>query len=78
VSLHKIAELMGNSLAICRKHYAALIPEQMRDVVEFEVEETASFGGSMPVASMFRQILNRLDGEGAASKPQLRVRRFTS
>lgn len=34
-SLYKIAELMGNSPDICRKHYAALIPEQMHDVVEF-------------------------------------------
>jgi integrase len=34
-SLYKIAELMGNSPEICRRHYAALIPEQMRDTVEF-------------------------------------------
>ena len=35
-SLYKISELMGNSPEICRRHYAALIPEQMRDAVEFE------------------------------------------
>jgi integrase len=35
-SLYKIAELMGNSPEICRRHYAALIPEQMRDSVEFD------------------------------------------
>ena len=35
-SLFKIAELMGNSPEICRRHYAALIPEQMRDTVEFD------------------------------------------
>jgi len=34
-SLYKIAELMGNSPEICRKHYAALMPEKMHDVVEF-------------------------------------------
>ncbi len=34
-SLYKIAELMGNSPDICRKHYAALVPENMHDVVEF-------------------------------------------
>lgn len=34
-SLFKIATLMGNSPEICRKHYAALIPEEMMDVVEF-------------------------------------------
>lgn len=35
-SLYKISELMGNSPDICRRHYAALVPEQMRDAVEFE------------------------------------------
>jgi integrase len=33
-SLYKIAELMGNSPEICRRHYAALQPEKMHDVVE--------------------------------------------
>jgi integrase len=36
-SLYKISELMGNSPEICRRHYAALIPEKMRDTVEFDV-----------------------------------------
>lgn len=35
-SLYKISELMGNSPEICRRHYAALIPERMRDTVEFD------------------------------------------
>lgn len=34
-SLHKISKLMGNSPEICRRHYAALIPEDMTEVVEF-------------------------------------------
>ena len=34
-SLYKIATLMGNSPEICRRHYAALIPEVMADTVEF-------------------------------------------
>ncbi len=34
-SLYKISHLLGNSPEICRKHYAALIPEEMNDVVEF-------------------------------------------
>lgn len=34
-SLFKISELMGNSPDICRRHYAALTPELMRDTVEF-------------------------------------------
>ena len=39
-SLYKISELMGNSPEICRRHYAALIPEQMRDTVEFDQRAT--------------------------------------
>lgn len=35
-SLYKISTLMGNSPEICRKHYAALMPEEMFDVVEFD------------------------------------------
>jgi len=35
-SLYKISELLGNSPEICRKHYAALSPERMRDTVEFD------------------------------------------
>jgi integrase len=35
VSLYKIATLMGNSPEICRRHYAALIPDAMTEDVEF-------------------------------------------
>lgn len=35
VSLYKIATLMGNSPEICRRHYAALVPEAMAAEVEF-------------------------------------------
>lgn len=35
VSLYKISALMGNSPEICRKHYAALVPEAMGEEVEF-------------------------------------------
>ncbi|OGU16699.1 MAG: hypothetical protein A2076_06660 [Geobacteraceae bacterium GWC2_53_11] len=34
-SLYKISKLMGNSPEICRKHYAALIPESLVGSVEF-------------------------------------------
>lgn len=34
-SLYKIATLMGNSPEICRRHYAALVPEAMAASVEF-------------------------------------------
>jgi integrase len=34
-SLYKISALMGNSPDICRRHYAALLPEALTDSVEF-------------------------------------------
>lgn len=34
-SLYKISKLMGNSPEICRRHYAALVPEAMAETVEF-------------------------------------------
>jgi len=34
-SLYKISTLMGNSPEICRKHYAAILPELLADTVEF-------------------------------------------
>jgi lysophospholipase L1-like esterase len=34
-SLYKISTLMGNSPEICRRHYAALMPESLVDSVEF-------------------------------------------
>lgn len=37
-SLYKISTLMGNSPEICRRHYAALIPEALADTVEFGEE----------------------------------------
>ena len=45
-SLFKIATLMGNSPEICRRHYAALVPEAMHDVVEFMPTPTKSNGQS--------------------------------
>jgi hypothetical protein len=36
-SLFKISKLMGNSPEICRRHYAALVSEEMTDTVEFPV-----------------------------------------
>jgi integrase len=35
-SLYKISQLLGNSPEICRRHYAALLPESLVDSVEFE------------------------------------------
>ena len=41
-SLYKISKLLGNSPEICRRHYAALIPEALSDSVEFDAIETPS------------------------------------
>ena len=73
VSLYKIAELMGNSPNICRKHYAALIPERMQDTVEFEEEEAVQTGSVSNVEVMFKEILGRLDGDKTEKKPRLRL-----
>jgi len=59
-SLYKIAELMGNSPGICRKHYAALMPEKMHDTVEFG---SAKFPTDSKAEDMLRQILEKLDGQ---------------
>lgn len=70
-SLYKIAELMGNSPEICRRHYAALMPEKMHDVVEFSP-------GNSPTGdkteAMLKQILERLEQkEPAPAGPKLRL-----
>jgi integrase len=42
VSLFQISAMMGNSPEICRRHYAALVPEGMVGEVEFGRSRTAS------------------------------------
>ncbi len=37
ISLFQIATLMGNSPEICRRHYAALVPESMAELVTFSI-----------------------------------------
>lgn len=49
-SLYKIATLLGNSPEICRKHYAALVPESLTDSVEFAAPATP-VSGPLPSAS---------------------------
>ena len=63
-SLYKITELMGNSPDICRRHYAALIPEKMHDVVEFEKAEQPD-----ETEALLRQFLARLDQVATALSP---------
>lgn len=40
-SLYKISALMGNSPEICRRHYAALIPESLNASVEFSLQSVS-------------------------------------
>ena len=72
-SLQKIAELMGNSPEICRKHYAALIPERMHDTVEFAEGPAAPAAGTERVEAMLQEILGKLHGTGPEKGPQLRL-----
>ena len=61
-SLYKIATLMGNSPEICRKHYAALIPEKMSEVVEFVANgKTKADDGE--AKEMLQEILHKLGGD---------------
>ena len=76
-SLHKIATLMGNSPKICRRHYAALIPEEMMDVVEFNLPNNASNRPETDngAKEMLDLVLKKLDGVQTAKpeSPRLRV-----
>jgi integrase len=70
-SLYKIAQLMGNSPEICRRHYAALVPEQMHDTVEFGTKAVSARGNA---EAMLQQILEKLDSETPQQTgPRLRV-----
>ena len=72
-SLYKISKLMGNSPEICRKHYAALIPEQMRDTVEFEKAPAQSMSGTGNIEEMLKQVLVKLEGEKGGLNPDIRL-----
>ena len=65
---------MGNSPEICRKHYAALIPEEMAEVVEFSASETGKIE-NYKTEKMLKAILSELKGTDTA-RPKLRLVRF--
>jgi integrase len=69
VSLYKIAELLGNSPEICRRHYAALIPEKMHDAVEFEDGPEKP----TPTDALLRQVLAKLDELHPEKQAHLRL-----
>lgn len=77
VSLYKIAELMGNSPEICRKHYAALCPEKMHDVVEFEQQPgTPPNNPNDASSAVVRHLLEKieqLEKDKQSQAPRLRI-----
>ena len=63
-SLYKISELMGNSPEICRRHYAALVPERMKDTVEFHIPATLPESAKQQdIHGMLKEILGKLNGD---------------
>ena len=75
-SLYKIATLMGNSPDICRRHYAALIPEKMADVVEFgQPRDTIPKPPDDNTAKdVLELVLKKLDGLQTAKSESPRLR----
>jgi len=72
-SLYKIAKLMGNSPEICRRHYAALIPEQMLDTVEFKRPALPGQSSDPELKAMMKLLLEKLGGAEEKSQPRLRL-----
>jgi len=70
-SLYKIAQLMGNSPEICRRHYAALIPEKMHDSVEFQA---AGKPKADRLEELLEQVLERMDKQEKKGHRQEKVR----
>jgi integrase len=66
-SLYKIAALMGNSPEICRKHYAALVPEAMHDAVEFSVANEYHPSRVSAARGTEGAIPSRLPGDASAN-----------
>jgi len=48
---------MGNSPEICRRHYAALIPEQLADTVEFRKQAPIESMGDLELKAMINEIV---------------------
>jgi hypothetical protein len=67
ISLYKIAELMGNSPEVCRRHYAALAPEKMHDAVEFGDSPASPTIAESLSSSVVEELLARL---AAVERPE--------
>jgi len=63
VSLYKISGLMGNSPEIARRHYAALLPAEMREEVEFTTPGKDGDGNPEPdpTTAVLQQLLTKID-----------------
>ena len=76
-SLYKISALMGNSPDVCCRHYAALIPEQMRDTVEFTRPVVSSGNGKDATQALIEELLAKLKmaqaGAAVPDRPNLRL-----
>jgi len=73
ISLYKISTLMGNSPEICKKHYAALIPEEMAEVVEFETPKPEDEPtDDTETKALLKELLHELKGTGG-NKPRIRL-----
>lgn len=76
-SIFKISELIGNSPQICRRHYAALVPEAMRDSVEFTKSPKPAEPAENKTQALLEKLLrkiDRLEKDGPEpSRPRLRI-----
>jgi integrase len=72
-SLYKISALMGNSPEICRRHYAALIPEKMRDTVEFVQSCPREIPNGSSTEQLMAELLRRIEKEKGDGPPRLRL-----
>jgi len=70
-SLYKIATLMGNSPEICRRHYAALVPEEMHDTVEFTKPDYENAPSQDKTHALLEEVLRRLDQKTQPSAASL-------
>ncbi len=72
-SLYKIAQLMGNSPNICRRHYAALVSEEMQDTVEFKRRQGANTPDDADLKALMKRLLDKLDDDDDKDQPRLRL-----
>jgi len=75
LSLYKISALMGNSPEICRRHYAAIVPEAMHEEVEFG-ESIAHNHEKPKTDALLQEVIERLEALGMARPVLPRHGRF--